>query len=81
MDYWVEQPWSLNAGQRRVPFFWKDEINSTESPLIRRQTVVLDDDHVADAEICRGKLPLVALVEHFKELIRASSSALLMESF
>jgi len=52
------------------------------SPLHNNwQTVVLDDDHVADAEIFRGKLQLVALLEHFKELIRPSSSEFLMESF
>jgi len=90
MDYWVEdvegspgRRTTLVTERRTKPraVLLERRNRFYRVALIRRQTVVLDDDHVADAEIFRGKLQLVALLEHFKELIRPSSSEFLMESF
>jgi len=44
-----------------------------------RKIVILNDDHVADAQIFCGNLPLVALVELLKILTLPSSAELLME--
>jgi len=68
LSYWTPDnaTFRSNVDYAEVVFsFWKDEVDSTKSPLFRGQIVVLDDDHVTVAEIFRGKLPLVALVKLF----------------
>jgi len=56
----------------------KNGVCSSELPLIWGQKVILNDDHVADAQILCGNLLLAALVELLKVLILPSSAELLM---
>jgi len=57
----------------------KNGVYSSELLLTVGKIVILNDDHVANAQIFCGNLPFVALVELLKVLILPSSTELLME--